>query len=239
MNFLAGVNRVLRAEGILRGDDDAVASFTDTQHAATIELAQIAIQDELNALIALGYIPYEAAVGTITLVDGQRVYSLDSSFVKLRLREMYKLDSSGDAEGHSLLDYPGGEMNLARNVPAYRDNPGSPSRYYFVDGTTKDIGLYPVPNADVDMDQYRYFYQKSVAVTASGDTLPFVTEAEAQAFIRVASRRFRFLFLSSERRESVFPNGVDQDNVAESARSTLMGLLGARAPEEQYGRFYA
>ena len=44
MNFLGAVTRVMRINGILRGDTDAPTTFSDLQHGATIQLAQIAIQ---------------------------------------------------------------------------------------------------------------------------------------------------------------------------------------------------
>ncbi len=50
MTFLEAVNRVLRMEGIILGDDDDLTSFSDTQHAATQSMARIAIQSQLADL---------------------------------------------------------------------------------------------------------------------------------------------------------------------------------------------
>ena len=47
MDFIAAVNRVMRINTIIKGDDDNITTFSDTQHAASISLAQISIQDEL------------------------------------------------------------------------------------------------------------------------------------------------------------------------------------------------
>ena len=47
MDFVGAVNRLLRLNAIITGDDDNITTFSDTQHAAAISLAQIAIQDEL------------------------------------------------------------------------------------------------------------------------------------------------------------------------------------------------
>ena len=67
--FVDAVNRVMRIEGILRGDDDAITDFTSSQHAASIEFAKIAIQAELAWLTSLETldIPYERTTGTVTL----------------------------------------------------------------------------------------------------------------------------------------------------------------------------
>lgn len=61
MNFLSAVNRVLRTNNIIRGDDDAITTFSDTQHNATLNLALIAIQDELTETVADRLISYEKA----------------------------------------------------------------------------------------------------------------------------------------------------------------------------------
>ena len=53
MTFLEAVTRIMRSEGIIRGDKDAPVSFSDLQHGATIQLAQMAIQDELNELLSV------------------------------------------------------------------------------------------------------------------------------------------------------------------------------------------
>ena len=44
--FLDGVNRILRMNTLIRGDDDDVSSFDDTQHSASINLARFSIQEE-------------------------------------------------------------------------------------------------------------------------------------------------------------------------------------------------
>lgn len=235
MDFLAAVNRVLRTEGIIRGDDDAVAAFTDTQHAATIELAQIAIQDEMNDLIAQEVIPYEMDVATITTIAATRVYTLEPDFVRMRVSEFVREDGSGNAQSATLFPFLGGEQHIARTVPMYREQAGTPSWYYFTGGATKSIGLYPVPDA---VAVYRYYYEKSVSVMLATDPLPFVAEAEAQAFVRAAARRFRYLFVPNSTRDQLFPNGVGADPVVESARATLMALLSSRAAVEHYGRHY-
>src|SRR5689334_25409676 len=61
----------MRIEGILRGDTDAPTTFSDLQHGATINLAQISIQDELNELTSDTLLPYEKkTTGSIVTVRG-------------------------------------------------------------------------------------------------------------------------------------------------------------------------
>ena len=81
MNLLEAVTRILRQNAILRGDTDAPASFSDTNHNASMQLAIMAIQDEVAYLVADKLIPYEKTSDTITLSPSTRTYSLDSTFV--------------------------------------------------------------------------------------------------------------------------------------------------------------
>ena len=84
MDFLSAVNRVLRLAGIIAGYDDNLTSFSDTQHEAMSNLAQISIQDELNDLVADKVLPYEQATAFITIVTGTRIYSLANDFIRMQ-----------------------------------------------------------------------------------------------------------------------------------------------------------
>ena len=70
MNFLAAVNRVLRTNNIVRGDDDDITTFTDVAHNATLNMAIIAIQDELVEMVSDRLVDYEFASSTIATVAG-------------------------------------------------------------------------------------------------------------------------------------------------------------------------
>ena len=52
MNFIACVNRILQEQGIIRGDTDTLVSFSDTTHASTSSIAQIAVQNEISDLMS-------------------------------------------------------------------------------------------------------------------------------------------------------------------------------------------
>ena len=78
--FLDMVNRVLRNNTILAGDDDDLTSFAETQHRATMLLAQQAIQSTLTELSADKLLPVEYTDGTITYVADQRLYNLPPDF---------------------------------------------------------------------------------------------------------------------------------------------------------------
>lgn len=246
MDFLAGLNRVLRTEGIIRGDDDEVTSFSDTQHANTINLAKIAIQDELTHLIAFEFIPYEEADATITMIGSDtptvtnRVYNLASDFMRFQDEAPYflKEDSSGDSENLSVIEYPGGERSIRRTFYDYRETTGEPQWFYFTGGTTKKVGFFHIPDDDADGIVYRYYYEKDVSVSVETDSLPFITTMEANTFIELASRRFKYSYASPAVRVSLFPQGVDKDPGMESTRAVLAELMKGKRPSKGYGRRY-
>src|SRR5258708_38907795 len=99
----------MRIEGILRGDTDAVTTFSDLQHGATINLAQIAIPDELNELTSDILLPYEKkTTGSVVTVAATRSYALAADFVRFYGRAML-YDSVNNFE---MFEFPGGEDNL-------------------------------------------------------------------------------------------------------------------------------
>lgn len=240
MTFLEAVNRVLRSEGIIRGDDDALTSFTSTQFSNTLQLAQIAIQNELNKLVSDEFIAYEEADSSVTMVTGTRTYALAADFVRMQqpFPRLVKVDGSGNSLNTFIDEYPGGEAMLKFGVLDYREASGGPSYWYMTGGTAKTLGVYPLPSATTNGDIYRYYYEKTAVVSVTSDTVPFVTESEANAFVETAARRFKYLHASAILREQLFPRGLEGDPVIEEARSVLMSLLRGKAAAPAYGRRY-
>lgn len=226
MNFLSAVTRVMRINGIIRGDTDAPTTFSDLQHGATIQIAQIAIQDELNELVADTVIPYEhKGTGTITTVAGTRSYSLASDFVRFYgTPSLYEASANG-----RIYEIAGGEAALMNADFQYKTTQTNPIGFYFDQTTTKKLAFYPVPS---EAKTYTYDYEYDVSVTNSTDTIPFHTESEAQAFCRMAARRFKYLY------ESVDMNGLTQDTERTAAKSTLINLLKGRPAPKQYAAVY-
>ena len=231
MNFLAGVNRVLQSTGWLRGDTDPVTSFTDLQHGSTVSNAQIAIQDELNELISDTLLPYEkTTTGSITTTAStpsslNRSYSLPSDFIRFYGTAML-YESTSNLE---LFEYPGGEDKLRRDIFNYRSNIGNPYCWYFELGQTKKISFFNVPQ---EAKTYTFDYEASVAVVNTTDTLPFITEAEAQAFIRLASRRFQLITNG----EDIGKLPSDPERMA--AKATLAALIAGKNPPRGWAPRY-
>lgn len=216
----------MRIEGIIRGDTDAPTTFSDLQHGATINLAQIAIQDELQDLASDIELPYEVArTGTITTVAGTADYALATDFVRFRGTPiLYCL-----ADNNELTEFPGGEDALKTQVYNYRTVQTNPGWWYFTKGTTKKVSFYPVPST---AKTYTYDYEKDASVTSSTDTLPFHNEIEAQAFCRLAARRFKFLFQGQDLA------ALSNDPERQLARATLVNLMVGKNPVQSYAPRY-
>lgn len=239
MTFLQALNRLLRSESIIRGDDDDVVLFSDTNHAATINLAKIAIQNELTHLTAFDFVPYEESQSTITMAEGTRTYILNSKFVRfIGQPVLLKEDGSGNSDNVYIYPYPGGEKDLRISIPDYQETKGGVSYFYTTGGTSKKIGVFNVPDATEAGTVYRYYYEKDVSVSTETDNIPLITESEANTFVEIAARRFKYLFSTPEVRDVLFPAGVDRDAQIESSRAVLHELLRGQEPSMRYGRSY-
>lgn len=226
MNFLSGVTRVLRANGILRGDTDAPTTFSDLQHGATISIAQIAIQDELNDLTSDRLIPYEKkTTGSIATVASTRSYTLASDFIRFYGTPLLYCST----DNRELFEAPGGEDALRLTYYDYATSLGDPIWWYFEATTTKKISFFPVPQS---VKTWTYHYEADVSVTNSTDTLPFHNEQEAQAFCRLASRRFKLLF------EGMDPALLASDPEHLKAKATLIDLMKGKNPSWGWAPVY-
>ncbi len=123
MDFLTGVNRLLRTNQIIGGDDDDITTFADTQHAADIEMAQIAIQDEIASLVANRLLDYEKTSSTITLLTSTRTYTLAADFVRFYGNNPSFYDSTTNTMIH---EYRGGEDALKHDDYTYKTATGNP-----------------------------------------------------------------------------------------------------------------
>lgn len=228
--FINCVNRMLREQGIIRGDTDILYAFSDTNHASTSQIAQIAVQNEISELMSRGLLPYaHNETGSITCATGTRVYSLPSDFTQLYGDEPYLYDA---AANYQMRQYPGGEMQLRSDIYTYRTDPGYPMFWYFELGTTQNIAFYPVPGSGQNNLALTFDYMASVNVVNSTDTMPLTTTDQYYAFTTMAGRRFKFLF------EGKVDIPVEQDPVYKEARSRLFALIKGKQPSKRYGNVY-
>lgn len=226
--FLDCVNRVMRINTIIRGDDDAITTFADTQHSADIQLAQIAIQNELNEIISERLIPYEHTTSTITLVNGTRSYALATDFISFFGKPSF-YDSS---DNRRIYEYPGGEKRLMNVDYQYKVTTGTPIDFYWDNTTSKKVAFYNIPGASYDARSLSYDYEKSVMVSNTTDTIPLHNNEEYYAFADMAARRMRFMI--DKQSTGLLP----QDSGYSSAKVTLYSLLRTSGPRGSYGKRY-
>lgn len=225
--FLDAVNRVLRTNTVIRGDDDAITTFSDVQHNATLNLAKIAIQDELVEMTADRLVPLEQTESTLTTSAGVRTYTLAADFVQFYGTPLF-YDSTNNRQ---LYEYPGGEERLRMDIYNYKTVSGDSSAWYFKGASTIQVGFYQVPSI---ARTYTYDYERSVYVENSTDEIPFHTSEQVHAFCSAASRRFKFLFENAQNLDLVLQN----DASYKGARSRLARLIKGRSPYASYGSDY-
>lgn len=227
--FIDGVNRLLRLQQVIKGDDDNITTFSDTQHAAWISLAQIAITDELAELVSDRLIAYEKTSNSISLVTSTRTYALQTDFVRFFGSHPSFYDSTDNVR---IYEWQGGEDNLMNVDYLYKTNEGSPSWWYWHETTTKQVAFYNVPNSTYNGRSLSYDYEKSVTVTNSSDTLPFILTEEYHAFISCASRRFFFY-------KTLQPEGLlTSDATYNNSKVRLYNLMRPTNPKKYYGYSY-
>lgn len=234
MTFLESVVRILRTVAIIRGDTDAPTSFSQTQLNAELQVAQIAIQNELIHLIAKRLIPKERKTsGAITLVAGTAEYDLASDFVRLYgTPHIHNVTANED-----IFEYAGGLSRLQVADINYATAQGTPNWFYFSpqSSTYKKVGFYAVPQAAATL---QYDYEGSILISTAAQDLPFHNDEESFTFTEMAGRRFKFMW-EDVKAESDIAMILEKDMSYRSARATLYGLLRSANPTNSYGYRYA
>jgi len=234
MTFLECINRILRANAIIRGDTDTVATFADTQHNASLNIGILAVQDELINLIADKLIPAERkTTGTVTFATNTRTYALASDFTRLfGVPHFYRA-----ADNRQLFEYPGGLEALQVTFLDYETQYSDPNYFYFEPAATKKVGFFQVPSSTENGDIWTYEYEGSVLVNLASDTLPFPNSEESYAFTVMAGRRFKFAF-EDVKNEADITAVLERDRTYLSAKTTLFKLIKGANPSRSYGSVY-
>ena len=233
MTFLEAVTRILRNNALLRGDTDAPASFTDTNHNASLQLAQVAIQDELTNLAADRLIPYEKASTSIGLTTNTRLYSLPSEFTGF-----YGSAHFYDSTSNTLIPmYPGGLEALQIRVPSYLTQFGSPNWFYMEPGITKKVGFHQIPDSTFNGRTLTFDFERSILVTDATDTMPFHNTDENNSFCMAAGRRFKFMYEDTENKADI-QSILDNDVSYRTARATLLKLITGVNPSRYWAHSY-
>jgi hypothetical protein len=235
MTLLQCVNRILRLNGQIRGDTDEISTFSDTQHNASLNLAIVAVQNELVRLVADRLIPYERQTsGTVTLATATRTYSLASDFTRF-----YGVPHFYDSDGNrQIYEYPGGLEALQIDHYTYATDSGDVNWFYQEPTTSKKVGFFQVPSSGENGKVLTYEYEGSVLVDSVSDTIPFHNDEEAYMFTEMASRRFKYLW-EDVKNELDIQAVLDKDGTWRSSKAMLMALMKGYKPVRRYGTSYS
>lgn len=229
MTFLQAVNRIFRSNGIIQGDTDEIASFSDTAHQSSTQLAVISVQDELIDLAARKMLDNERTSGTINTVVGTRAYSLASDFISFEGTPHFL-----DSDKQIIPEYPGGLDQLRLQDQNWDTAEGTPIYWYWDSTTAKKVGFWPVPDV---ADTLTYPYEASVIIAGANELLPFNTTEEDYTFCQMAGRRFKFMFETAEKPADIV-GVLDNDVTYQRARATLYRLLRGQQQSSYYGHYY-
>lgn len=230
MSFLAAVNRMLRINGFIRGDTDLLASFSDTAHNSTSQVAQIAVQQEITELSSRGLLARQITREAIlTLFANTRTYALPANFLSIWGDPPFIYDP---VQNNVIFQYPGGENVLRRTILNYRTSYGYPQCWYFDEGSTQRISFFNVPDSSLDGRTLLYDYDASVNVLVETDPMPVPTTDQAYALVDMCARRFKFLY------EGKVDQPIDSDPVYRDARTRLFSLMKMKRPPSVYGSVY-
>lgn len=236
MTFLDVVNRIFVINAIIRGDTDAITSFSDTQHGAAIDVAQVAVTDELINLVSNRCIPKERSTsGSITLTTNTRVYNLATNFIRFYgVPHFYN-----STENRQIYEYQGGVKKLQIDIYNYATQYGSPNWFYWEPGDTtyKQVGFFLVPSSEESGDVWTYDYEASVIVSSSGDNLPFHNTEENYAFAGMCARRFKFMFEDVKNQADIMAI-LDKDQTYKTYKSNLLNLIRGKDHPKRYGNVY-
>lgn len=167
-SLLNGVNAVLKRTGVIKGNSGELSSLTDPQRQVVVDLTVQAWNEAIVDLFDSASIPFpkEAATNTITLATGDRDYALQSDLVQLRwpLKNL--------TNGLEIHPYPGGWEQLIADQTIPANYQGKPS-YGVIEPISGELYLDMVPTSQDNGDQYTYWYDKELLVSAAADTFPF------------------------------------------------------------------
>ena len=230
--FLQAVNRVLVTGGVIRADTGLITSFSGLQHGATVNMAIVAIQSCLIDLSTYYDLPYERKSATITAIGGTMNYLLAADFMNFWNEPAFLYDA---VQNNHIFEYEGGEKKLSQDIFNYTQQSGYPNAWFYVDGTTKQLGFWPVPDANTSGRVFQYDYEADCIPLIETDVMPFIRNIEVFKFCDLATVKFNSLFTQQAKAPTA---DVEHDPTYISARADLLKLLRPTKPKKHYGRHY-
>lgn len=164
------VNETLKRTGWTAGDAGALTTLTNSARQHPIDVAIQIINEGIVALYSTSEkpLPKGQAQSTITLVAGQRDYTLATDLVQLRWPFI-------DKTNNQYLLEQGGGYNTLLEIDPEQDDTGLPYSGA-IRPTDGKIFLDRAPTSAEAGRVYTYQYDKSLLMSAAADTVPFGDE---------------------------------------------------------------
>lgn len=161
------VNELLKRVNEVAGDAAALTTLTDSARQHIIDLSVQVINEGMDELYSATNIalPKEQGESTLTLVTGTREYTLATDLVQMRFPLRDKTNSQ------IIQEYPG-DYNDMLDLDLEQDDTGLP-HYGALSPVNGKLHLDRTPTSVENGKVYTYQYDKSVAMTAASDTVPF------------------------------------------------------------------
>lgn len=161
------VNDLFKLANLTAGDADALTTLTDSARQHDIDASILAVNQTIDEMYSTidEALPQQQASSTITLVTGQRNYSLVSNFVRLH----WPLIDHTNAQ--YIYEFDGSYDDILEIDPEV-DNTGTPY-WAVIRPTDGSLYVYPTPTSAENGNIYTYQYDQDTELTAAASTVPF------------------------------------------------------------------
>lgn len=182
------VNEILTRTRIITGDAGELTSLTDSPRQPAIDIAVQVVNEGIDDLYTTSNKPHplEQAESTITLVTGDRDYTLATDLVQLRFPLIDKTNNQ------YIFEYPGGYNKILEDDPE-QDDTGLPL-LGAISPVDETLYLDRTPTSSENGNIYTYQYDKDLELSVAADTVPFkniVFRAMVPAWVQLWKREMR------------------------------------------------
>lgn len=212
ITFLQAVNSTLKRVRVIQGDAGELATdttttatgatatnaFEDSGRQTEIDLVIQLWQEATHEVFNLGLFPNEGSTATISLVDGQREYTLPSDFERVAGESHGVRVMRAATSGLIAHEYPGGYAAMLRDQVVATDFRGDPN-HWAISPVNGDLRLDREPTSEQDGQTWNILYEKEIKLTSTmaTETLPFsdtvaagIVPVVAEAWNRVYKKEF-------------------------------------------------
>jgi len=165
--LLNGVNEVLKRANMLK-EGGLLTTLTEDGIQPSIDLAVQVWNEQMEELYSSSHKaqPQEVTEGTITLLTGDRDYTLPADMNQIR----WPLHD--ETNGNYIVQWPGGYEELRNSQHQPANHTGMPS-FGAISPIDKLLYLDRIPTAAENGNVYVLFYDKDLELSLAADTMPF------------------------------------------------------------------